>query len=52
MAELFGKTTGCCKAKGGDPHFEVGTDDTALGQILCYTYIKKGTPITVEDLVW
>jgi len=37
------------KTKGGDPNFEVGTDDTALTQILCHTYIKKGGPITVED---
>lgn len=37
------------KTKGGDSNFEVGTDDTALSQILCHTYIKKGGPITVED---
>lgn len=35
--------------KGGDSGFEVGTDDTALGQILCHCYIDRGRPITVED---
>ena len=34
---------------GGDLSFEVGTDDTALGQILCHTYIEKGGRITIED---
>jgi len=34
---------------GGDPNFEIGTDDTALGQILCHAYIEKGGRITVED---
>jgi ADP-ribosylglycohydrolase len=34
---------------GGDRHFEIGTDDTALGQILCHAYIEKGGRITVED---
>jgi len=35
--------------KGGDSGFDVGTDDTALGQILCHCYIDKGRPILVED---
>lgn len=35
--------------EGGDRGFEVGTDDTALGQILCHCYIEKARPITVED---
>ena len=35
--------------EGGDPGFEVGTDDTALGQILCHCYIDKRRPISVED---
>jgi len=35
--------------KGGDPNFDVGTDDTALGQILCHCFIDKGRPISVED---
>jgi len=34
---------------GGNRDFEVGTDDTALGQILCHCYIDKGRPISVED---
>jgi len=34
---------------GGDSGFEIGTDDTALGQILCHAYIEKGGRITVED---
>lgn len=34
---------------GGDRHFEIGTDDTALGQILCHAYIEKRGRITVED---
>ncbi len=34
---------------GGDRSFEIGTDDTALGQILCHTYIEKGGRITIED---
>ncbi len=34
---------------GGDTNFDIGTDDTALGQILCHTYIAKGGRITVED---
>lgn len=35
--------------EGGDPNFEIGTDDTALGQILCHCYIDKRRPISVED---
>jgi len=35
--------------KGGDSGFEVGTDDTALGQILCHCYIDKARPLLVED---
>lgn len=35
--------------KGGDRGFDVGTDDTALGQILCHCYIDKERPILVED---
>jgi ADP-ribosylglycohydrolase len=35
--------------EGVNRHFEVGTDDTALGQILCHCYIDKGRPISVED---
>lgn len=35
--------------KGGDPNFEIGTDDTALGQILCHCYIDRDRPILVED---
>ncbi len=35
--------------EGGDRGFEVGTDDTALGQILCHCYADKGRPISVED---
>lgn len=35
--------------EGGDPGFEIGTDDTALGQILCHCYIDRGRPISVED---
>jgi len=34
---------------GGDTNFEIGTDDTALGQILCHAYIRKGGRVTVED---
>jgi len=34
---------------GGDRGFDVGTDDTALGQVLCHCYIDKGRPILVED---
>jgi ADP-ribosylglycohydrolase len=34
---------------GGDRSFEIGTDDTALTQILCHAYIRKGGRITVED---
>ena len=34
---------------GGDRGFEVGTDDTALGQILCHCYIDNGRPLLVED---
>lgn len=34
---------------GGNRDFEVGTDDTALSQILCHCYIDKGRPISVED---
>ncbi len=34
---------------GGDPNFDIGTDDTALGQILCHAYIRKGGRVTVED---
>jgi ADP-ribosylglycohydrolase len=34
---------------GGDRSFEIGTDDTALGQILCHAYIEKGGRVTVED---
>lgn len=37
------------QTKGGDPNFEIGTDDTALGQILCHAYLEKGGRITVED---
>lgn len=37
------------QTKGGDPNFEVGTDDTALALILCHTYIEKQGRITVED---
>lgn len=37
------------RTKGGAPNFEIGTDDTALGQILCRAYIAKGGRITVED---
>jgi ADP-ribosylglycohydrolase len=29
--------------------FEIGTDDTAVGQILSHCYIDKGRPISVED---
>jgi ADP-ribosylglycohydrolase len=34
---------------GGDTGFDVGTDDTALGQILCHCYIDKARPLLVED---
>lgn len=37
------------RTEGGDRSFTIGTDDTALGQILCHTYIRKGGQITVED---
>jgi ADP-ribosylglycohydrolase len=37
------------RTKGGDCNFEIGTDDTALTHILCHTYIRKSTRITVED---
>jgi ADP-ribosylglycohydrolase len=37
------------RTKGGDRSFQIGTDDTALGQILCHAYIQKGGRITVED---
>jgi ADP-ribosylglycohydrolase len=37
------------RTAGGDRSFEIGTDDTALGQILCHAYIEKGGRITVED---
>jgi len=37
------------RTKGGDRNFQIGTDDTALGQILCHAYIEKGGRITVED---
>ena len=35
--------------EGGDTAFELGTDDTALGQILSHCYIERGGPISVED---
>jgi ADP-ribosylglycohydrolase len=35
--------------EGGDRGFEIGTDDTALGHILCRCYIDKARPISVED---
>ena len=34
---------------GGDSGFDLGTDDTALGQILCHCYIAKGGRVTPED---
>ena len=37
------------RTRGGDAAFEIGTDDTALTQILCHAYIEKGGRITVED---
>lgn len=37
------------RTAGGDQNFEIGTDDTALGQILCHAYLRKGGRITVED---
>ena len=37
------------RTKGGDRNFEIGTDDTALGQILCHAYLEKGGPVTPED---
>lgn len=37
------------RTRGGDPNFRIGTDDTALGQILCHAYIRKSGRITVED---
>lgn len=37
------------RTAGGDRNFEIGTDDTALGQILCHAYLRKGGRITVED---
>lgn len=37
------------KTAGGDRNFEIGTDDTALGQILCHCYIAKGGRVTPED---
>jgi len=37
------------RTSGGDPNFEIGTDDTALSHILCRAYIAKGGRITVED---
>ncbi|MGQ9731125.1 MAG: ADP-ribosylglycohydrolase family protein [Candidatus Zipacnadales bacterium] len=37
------------RTAGGDRNFEIGTDDTALGQILCHAYLAKGGRITVED---
>ena len=37
------------RSAGGDPNFDIGTDDTALGQILCHAYISKGGRITIED---
>lgn len=33
----------------GDQGFDIGTDDTALGQILCHCYIAKGGRVTPED---
>ena len=35
--------------EGGDRGFDIGTDDTALGQILCHCYVAKGRAISVED---
>jgi ADP-ribosylglycohydrolase len=35
--------------KGGDTGFDIGTDDTALAQILCHCYLNKKGPILVED---
>lgn len=37
------------RTAGGDRNFEIGTDDTALGQILCHAYLRKGGRITPED---
>lgn len=37
------------RTDGGDRNFDIGTDDTALGQILCHAYLEKGGRISVED---
>ena len=36
---------------GGDTNFDIGTDDTALGQILCHTYIAKGGRIMEREVM-
>jgi ADP-ribosylglycohydrolase len=37
------------RTAGGDRSFTIGTDDTALGQILCHCYLAKGGRVTPED---
>ena len=37
------------RTQGGDANYEIGTDDTALCQILCRAYMRKGGRVTVED---
>lgn len=50
IVETFGRIEDpWAGTKGGDPNFEIGTDDTALGQILCHCYIDRRRPISVED---
>ena len=45
-----GRITDPWEKSGSDRwDFDLGTDDTALAQILCRTYIAKGGRITVED---
>ena len=45
----YGRLENPWEAMTGRETFEIGTDDTAVGQILSHCYIDKGRPISVED---